>query len=343
MSHALRSSPSNQGKARNPKFSVIIPAFNAAKTIERTLDSVLSQTITPDEVLVFDDGSTDNTAVILESYKSRITVFRESNQGVANARNFLCARAQGEILAFLDADDLWHPNYLKIQTKSIQEYPNAAAYFTEHVNLIGYGDHRWPNGFSDVAATPELISPEDFMTRYDRTPLSFQMSCFCLRRDIVAVMGKEPFPVKVSGADDTYLHNMLPLVGSVLHVSEPLVAYRIIASSISANRLKMAISVVEVFEMLRMRYQSDASRSLYREFKKVFASRRRNCGKYQMGAGRVVDARRQFLLAAQESNSLLSIAKSLGQYCLSHLPHVLQPVWPAEQRASNADLIKIIK
>ena len=158
------------------KFSVIIPAYNAAQSIAMTLDSVRAQTVVPHEILVFDDGSTDDTAAILESYKPRVTVFRQSNQGVAHARNFLCAQAQGDTLAFLDADDLWHPRYLEVQSKLIQEFPDAIAYFTEHENLAGYGTYQWQNGSADVGVAPELISAGDFIIRYNRTPLSFQMS-----------------------------------------------------------------------------------------------------------------------------------------------------------------------
>jgi glycosyltransferase involved in cell wall biosynthesis len=322
------------------KFSVIIPAYNAAKTIGATLDAVLAQTVMPHEILVFDDGSTDNTTVILQSYKPHITVFRQSNQGVAHARNFLCAQARGEILAFLDADDLWHPRYLEAQSKFIHDYPGAVAYFTEHENLTGYDNYQWQNSSVDLAGTPQLISAGDFIIRYDRTPLSFQMSCFCLRKGVLSELGEEPFPVRISGADDTYMHNMLPLLGPVLHTSARLVAYRIMASSISANQLRMALSVVDVFEMLKGRYRDAASKNLYQTFKTVFASRRRNCGKYLMGSGRIMDARKQFLLAIRESMSPISIAKSLGQYCLSYLPRALQPRWPAGQRILSAEHFK---
>src|ERR1035438_3408854 len=104
------------------KISVIIPAYNAAATIKATLEAVLSQTVSPHEVLVFDDGSTDNTADLLESYKPRVTVFRQSNQGAAHARNFLCAQARNDMLAFLDADDIWHPRYLEVQQRLIERH-----------------------------------------------------------------------------------------------------------------------------------------------------------------------------------------------------------------------------
>ena len=91
------------------RFSVLIPAYNAEKFICRTIDSVLSQVFTNYEVIVVDDGSTDQTAQLLKSYGTRITVLRGTNQGAEAARNKAAALAQGEYLAILDHDDIFLP------------------------------------------------------------------------------------------------------------------------------------------------------------------------------------------------------------------------------------------
>lgn len=317
------------------KISVVIPAYNASAVIQKTLDSVLGQTTPPDEILVFDDGSTDDSAAILESYKPRVTVFRQSNQGVAHARNFLCAQARGDILAFLDADDTWHPCYLEVQKKTIERYPSAVAYFTEHENLVGYGNYEWKTRILDFPTGSELIAPKEFIKRYDKIPLSFQMSGCCVPGNVLAEIGSEPFPPSISGADDTYFHNMLPLFGPVVHTPVPLVAYRITNSSISADRLKMSLSVVSAFQLLEKHYKMHNRVALHKAFRSVFASRRRNCGKFLMGAHRILDARKQLLLAARASRSPASITKSIALYCLTHLPNSVQPQWPAGQRVLN--------
>ena len=82
------------------KVSVLIPTYNSASFIQITLESVLHQTIAPTEILVMDDGSTDETISILGSYKPRISVFQQRNRGVADARNELCRRARGDLIAF---------------------------------------------------------------------------------------------------------------------------------------------------------------------------------------------------------------------------------------------------
>lgn len=315
------------------RISVIIPAHNAGKTIQATLDSVLAQTWSPQEILVFDDGSRDDTAVILESYKPRVTVFGQPNQGVAHARNFLCAQARGDILAFLDADDLWHPRYLETQKHLIESKPDAVAWFTEHENVVGLSDFGWPQTADFQPIIPELIQPAAFVKRYNETPMSFQMSCCCTRKSVASQLGGEPF--RVSGAEDTFFHTALPLLGPVAHTTARLAAYRISESTLSSNRLKVSVLVVEVFKILDGMYQAKADADLYGAFRLVHASRRRNCGKYLMGAARIREARKEFIAATHVSKTPASVAKSAGLYLLAMLPPLLQPKWLAGQRSLN--------
>ncbi len=314
------------------QISVVIPAHNAAATISATIESVLAQTVVPCEILVLDDGSTDDTLDHLQAYEPRITVFRQSNNGVAHARNFLCKQSRGDLIAFLDADDIWHPTYLDTQLKVIEKHPGAVAYFTEHENLIGYENHVWVAQSAGYPTVSEVINPSEFIKRYSRTPLSFQMSCCCVPQKVLKQIGERPFPVCVSGADDTYLHNILPLFGSVVYTPVALVAYRITGSSISANRLRMSLLVVDAFKMLEELYAKADDLVLYDVFKSVFASRRRNCGKFLMGAGKVADARRHFWESVKTSANLKSIAKSLVLLLLTCIPRFSQPAWPSSQR-----------
>src|ERR1700740_3502767 len=91
------------------KVSVIIPAYNNESTIERAIDSVLTQDFDRFEVIVIDDGSTDSTGHLLAHYGAQIQVLRQANRGAAAARNLAARGARGEYLAFLDADDEWLP------------------------------------------------------------------------------------------------------------------------------------------------------------------------------------------------------------------------------------------
>src|SRR5688572_33231336 len=98
-----------------PTVSVVIPAYNAAAFIRETIDSALAQTYRDFEVIVVNDGSTDDTMARLREFGSRIRVHEQSNSGVATARNSGVKIATGSWIAFLDSDDLWMPQKLERQ------------------------------------------------------------------------------------------------------------------------------------------------------------------------------------------------------------------------------------
>jgi len=118
-----------------PTVSVIIPAFRAAHTISRAIESLLVQTRVPDEILVVDDGSPDDLATALCGYGERIELIRKSNGGAASARNLGIERSRGELLAFLDADDYWEPRKLETQLGILRAHPEvvlvAGRYFAQ--------------------------------------------------------------------------------------------------------------------------------------------------------------------------------------------------------------------
>jgi glycosyltransferase involved in cell wall biosynthesis len=105
----------------NPRFSVIIPAFNAAATLARAIDSVLAQTWPAHEIIVVDDGSTDATADVAARYGDAVRLIRQTNRGVSVARNAGAAAATGDWLAFLDADDWYAPDRIKLHAEWIAE------------------------------------------------------------------------------------------------------------------------------------------------------------------------------------------------------------------------------
>ncbi|XSG86400.1 MAG: glycosyltransferase family 2 protein [Methylohalobius sp. ZOD2] len=107
-------------------FSVVIAVYNGAKTLRRAIDSILDQTHSPREIIVVDDGSTDGTAEIAGAYDPPVRLLRQSrNRGVSAARNAGVEAAQGEWIAFLDADDYYYPNRLALTAKLIANYPDV--------------------------------------------------------------------------------------------------------------------------------------------------------------------------------------------------------------------------
>jgi glycosyltransferase involved in cell wall biosynthesis len=312
--------------------SVVIPAYNAARTLRQTIDAVLAQTVRADEILVFNDGSKDETEAVLQSYGSALTFFTQPNGGVARARNFLCSKVSGDVIAFLDADDVWHPRYLEVQLHQLAKHPQVAASFTDHVDIVGTDKYVPEDSLMQAVPRPVVYEPRQFIEQYDHTPMRFQMSCCCLPRKMLAQLGPEPFFTGASGADDSSFHNRLPLLGPMVHAGLPLVAYRIIPSSISANQLRMAILVVTAIDSLEQEYRQPAHAALFKPYRAMVASRKRHCGKFLMGSGDKIAARQQFRDALKASSRPSSVVKSLRLLVVSYLPKFLQPRWPGSWR-----------
>jgi glycosyltransferase involved in cell wall biosynthesis len=119
---------------KSPQVSVIIPTFNRAWCLREALDSVLAQDFRGFELIVVDDGSTDDTPQMLGAYGESIRLLRQENRGVSAARNAGVAAAQGDLIAFLDSDDIWLPGKLARQVEFFRRHPEA---------LICQTEERW--------------------------------------------------------------------------------------------------------------------------------------------------------------------------------------------------------
>ena len=120
-----------------PRVSVIIPAYQAARHISEALESVFSQAFQDFEVIVINDGSPDTPQLeaALQPYVGRIRYLKQSNRGVSAARNFAIQQSCGELLAFLDSDDVWLPKYLETQVQFLDQNPTAVAAIADFIRF----------------------------------------------------------------------------------------------------------------------------------------------------------------------------------------------------------------
>ena len=118
-----------------PLISCIVPVFNGERYLREALDSILAQTYRPLEIIVADDGSTDGTAAIVASYREQVRYLSQPNAGPAAARNLGLGATKGEFVAFLDADDLWHPEKLARQMARFQARPDLDVCITHVRNF----------------------------------------------------------------------------------------------------------------------------------------------------------------------------------------------------------------
>jgi glycosyltransferase involved in cell wall biosynthesis len=126
-----------------PKVSVIIPTHNRAHYICEAIDSALAQTYQNVEIVVVDDGSTDDTRAVLKDYEDKIHYYYQENQGVSAALNFGIEMSSGQYLAFLDDDDIWFPKMLEVQVAYLEVHPDVGMVHADMLIMEeGSGDPR---------------------------------------------------------------------------------------------------------------------------------------------------------------------------------------------------------
>ncbi len=124
-----------------PKISVVIPVYNKGFIVRKTLESVINQTFSDFEIIIVNDGSTDDSVAIIESFNDeRIHLFHQGNKGAAAARNLGIEKSNTTFIAFLDADDIWFPNHLEELYQLSSEFPNCGLYASRYYMKIA--DHK---------------------------------------------------------------------------------------------------------------------------------------------------------------------------------------------------------
>ena len=191
-------------------FSVIIPTFNRAKVISRAIDSVLNQTYKNFELIVVDDGSTDNTQEILKKY-DQIKIMTQENQGVSSARNSAIQISIGEWTCFLDSDDEWLPTKLESQKNIILSHPKI---IWNHTNEIWIRNGVRVNQMKKH----QKAGGDQFKRSLELCIIS--PSTVCIRKDILlAHLFREDFPV----CEDYDLWLKLSSQYEIDYIEEPLI------------------------------------------------------------------------------------------------------------------------
>lgn len=157
----------------NARISVVVPAYNAARYVRASIESVLTQTLPPDEVIVVDDGSSDLTPNVVDEFAPVVRLLRQEHMGYAAAMNRGVHAASGSLLAFQDADDLWEPEKLERQRIAIDADPDVDAVF----------------GHVECFLSPDL-APEA-ARRYHVPPVmaAYQLTAMLIRRPVFERVG----------------------------------------------------------------------------------------------------------------------------------------------------------
>ena len=181
-----------------PKVSVVLPAYNAALFIQQTIASITAQSYVDFEIIVVDDGSIDATSEIAAAQDPRVRVVRQHNQGIAVARNVGIADARGEWIAFMDHDDLWHPQKLQAQCAVLADDPACGIVFGEFLRWDPLTRPNFPDDEIDstrvVAELSGFILPQLVRTNW------VLLSTAMIRRSVFETVGL--FDPAMPPADD---------------------------------------------------------------------------------------------------------------------------------------------
>jgi len=210
------------------RISAVIPTYNHAHYLPQAVESVLAQTRPPDEVIVVDDGSCDETPAVVQAYAPGVRYIRQENRGLSAARNTGMREASNEWVAFLDADDWWLPDKLRMQEAALAANPSAVLCY------CGVLYHHSDGTTSERRATnPGSVMPELRL----RNCVTGSGSAVCLRRSVLMALGG--FGEHLTAYEDWDAWIRLAVRYPFTAVSEPLACIRVTPNSMSQNLDRM--------------------------------------------------------------------------------------------------------
>ncbi|WP_341526555.1 glycosyltransferase [Nostoc sp. UHCC 0302] len=222
-----------------PLISVIIPVYNGEKTIKKTIESVLKQTVSDLEVLVINDGSTDSTEEIVKSIPDlRLKIFSYHNAGLAASRNRGLSHTNGEFISFIDADDLWTFDKLEAQWKALEDSENAAVAYswTDYIDV----DSKFLKSGSRITLKGDVYNKLLLYNILENgsNPL--------IRKEAFTEIGG--FDESLPAAEDWDMWLRLATRYEFTVVPKAQILYRVSANSMSTNLKRQEVASLEVIE-----------------------------------------------------------------------------------------------
>jgi glycosyltransferase involved in cell wall biosynthesis len=265
-----------------PRVSVIIPIYNGAATIERALKSVFEQTFTDFEIVVVDDGSTDETPSVLAKFGDRIRMIRQGNRGFPGARNAGVAASRGDLIALIDHDDQWLPRKLELTVAALDTDPGAALVYSDLivVNEAGEESRISPIG-SDTAHAPTM---DEMLSRI----WPIMPSTVVMRR--AAFEGAGGFGESLHEDLDFWL--LMREQGDFIYLPDKLVRFTF--GQLYPKVLNRDIGPKPIVDLIRARYGSRADRWV-EDFIQHRVRMIANAGVIEMSRGNLAGARRCFI------------------------------------------------
>lgn len=182
-------------------ISIVIPLFNKEKDIARTLNSVLSQTYGDFEIVIVDDGSSDNSLIEVQKFNDhRIRIIQQKNAGVSVARNRGVEEAKYDLVAFLDADDEWLPNHLNEMALLRENFPSCDVFATNYKIVDSEGNERYPVDTQVVLKDQEYGIIDNYFDSAIRTAPPISSISIAVRKQALKSIGS--FPIGITLGED---------------------------------------------------------------------------------------------------------------------------------------------
>ena len=216
-------------------ISAVVPLYNKAPHIQRALDSILSQSYPPKEIVIVDDGSTDGGGEIVKAVSDpRIKLIRQENGGSSAARNWGIHESSCDFIAFLDADDEWKPEHLQNIALLNEEYPECGVYATSFIKDMGSGKVWRPKPVKDTPVGWKGLLDLDKYLELSWSIQSFYTSTLCIAKDIFNKVGL--FDLKIGRGQDLDMWFRILLVSNVAFLNLPLTIYHV--DAVNRSNLK---------------------------------------------------------------------------------------------------------
>jgi glycosyltransferase involved in cell wall biosynthesis len=255
-----------------PLVSVIIPTYNSASYIVESLQSIFKQSYENFEIIVIDDGSTDNTEEVLQPYQKVIRYIKKANAGPSSARNLGINLARGEFIAFQDADDLWLPDKLQLQLDYFKAHPQVGVVFT--------GSHRFDaQGVVDSNIRKGVTIPTGMIFNEILTSHFIAMPSVMVRKSCLDEVGL--FEEALIGNEDFNLYLRLARKFPFGFVNKVLVHIRLHANNLSDNLEQMCEDEIKNLEKIARMFPDAAipkrqlTGRIYARFGKYYFSQQR--------------------------------------------------------------------
>jgi glycosyltransferase involved in cell wall biosynthesis len=295
--------PTSHQPGRAPQVSVIIPVHNGASTIGRALKSVFDQTFSDYEIVICDDGSTDDTPAVLAKYGDKIRVVRQANRGPSAARNAAVAASRGELIALIDRDDQWLPNKLELAVNAMRADAGAVLLYSDMIVVNEAGEEfRRSQIRPETAHAPTM---DEMLARiWPIVP-----STVVMRRDAFDRAGG--FCEELLSAEDIHFSLLMREQGHFIYLPDRLV--RFTYGQLFPKVLNRDIGQASIVDLIRARYGQRAD-GLVKDFIRHRVRMIANAGVIEMSRGNMAGARQCFIRVLKydprHAKSYLRIART---------------------------------